>query len=165
MAANARRAIPRYLCARRYRVILTAYVFWKGEPGLRNSLRRFAACSALLALLLPGVSALARTLSAPALPPCCNTVYCPLHHRSQSDLQRDRANCDGMSVPGAQMDCSMRACDAAPGMIVGYSAFVLIVPAVLRVPAMAETTSSLDSSFFPFVAATPPIPPPRSFPG
>jgi len=125
--------------------------------------RKFAAIAALLALLLPGVSALADTISAADLLACCNTAYCPVHHRQARNLQKDKSNCDAKSIPG-QNDCSMRACDAAPNSIVGTAAFVLVTPVALRGPAIAEATPALASPFFPYVAAIPQTPPPRTFP-
>lgn len=125
-------------------------------------MRKLAAVVALLALILPGVSALAGSLSAADLPACCNTVYCPLHHRQMSDLQRDKANCDAMGGSG-QMDCSMRACDAAPAPIVGTAVFILIVPVTLRGPVVAGTAPAPVSRFFPYVVTIPLTPPPRTF--
>ena len=91
---------------------------------------------------------LAESLSAADLPACCNTIYCPLHHRQMSDLQRDKSNCDAMGIPG-QNDCSMRACDAAPNPIVGTAAFVLVVPVALRGPAVAEAAPAPVSRVLP----------------
>ncbi len=130
---------------------------------MRETVRKLAAIAALLALLLPGASALVQTLSAADLPACCNTAYCPVHHRQMSNLQKDKSNCDSMGIPG-QNDCSMRACDAAPNPIVGTSAFVLVTPAALRGPSIAEATLALASQFFPYVATIPLTPPPRTFP-
>lgn len=136
---------------------------WKGNPKLRQIVRKLAAIAAILALLLPGISALAGTLSAADLPACCNTAYCPVHHRQVRNLQKDKSNCDAMGIPG-QIDCSMRACDAAANPAVGTAAFVLITPVALRGPAVAESTPALASQFFPYVATIPLIPPPRTFP-
>jgi hypothetical protein len=128
---------------------------------LRNVVRKLAAFAALLALLLPGVSGLAETLSAAELPACCNTIYCPLHHRQMSDLQKDKSNCNAKGT--GQNDCSMRACDAAPNPIVGTAVFILVIPAALRGPAVAEAAPALASQFFPYVATIPVTPPPRTF--
>src|SRR5579871_4535748 len=68
----------------------------KGSSKSRVLLRRFMATVALFALLLPGLSALAETISASELQDCGNTGYCPLHHRDASTLQRDKMNCDGV---------------------------------------------------------------------
>lgn len=129
---------------------------------MRNIARKLAAMAALLTLFLPGVSALAETLAASALPACCNTAYCPVHHRQVRNLERDKSNCATMSVPG-QNDCSMRACDAAPNPAIGSAAFVLVAPLALRGPAVAEAAAVLPSQFFPYVAAIPLTPPPRTF--
>jgi hypothetical protein len=136
---------------------------WRGRPTLREIVPKLAAIIALLALLLPGVSALAYTLSAADLPACCNTAYCPVHHRQGRNLQKDKSNCDALGIPG-QKDCSMRACDAAPNQIVGTAAFVLVTPIALRGPSIAEGAPALASQFFPYVATIPLIPPPRTFP-
>jgi hypothetical protein len=129
---------------------------------LRETFRKLAAIVALLAMLLPGVTALAETLSAAELLACCNTAYCPVHHRQGRNLQKDKSNCDSKSTSG-QNDCSMRACDAPPNPAVGASAFVLVTPVALRGPAIADATFAVASQFFPFVAANPLTPPPRTF--
>ena len=129
---------------------------------MRETLRKLAAIAALLALLLPGVSALAETISAADSLACCNTAYCPVHHRQRRNLQQDKNNCDAKGIPG-QNDCSMRACDAPPNPAVGASAFVLVTPVALRGPAIADATFAVASQFFPFVAANPLTPPPRTF--
>jgi hypothetical protein len=130
---------------------------------LREPVRRLAAIAALLALFLPGVTALAERLSAADLPACCNTAYCPVHHRQMSNFQKDKSNCAAMGVPG-QTDCSMQACDAASNPIVGTVAFVLVTPVALRRPTSAEAAPALASQFFPYVSAIPSTPPPRIFP-
>jgi hypothetical protein len=127
---------------------------------VRGAIRKFAAVAGLVALLLPCAFMLAETLSASDLPACCNTAYCPLHHRQMSELQKDKNNCGAMGAAG-QNNCSMRACDAAPTPMVGTFTFVLVTPVILRVPALAEATAVLASQSFPFVAAAPSIPPPR----
>jgi hypothetical protein len=129
---------------------------------LRKAVRKLVAIAALLALLLPGVSALAETLYAADLPACCNTAYCPVHHRQKSSLQKDQTNCGSMGMPG-QNNCSMRACDAAPNPIVGTDAFVLVTPIALRGPAVAEAAPALASEFFLLVATIPLTLPPRTF--
>ena len=134
-----------------------------GRPKLRETVRKLAAIAALLALLLPGVSAVADTLSATGLPACCTTAYCPVHHRQMSNLQKDKSNCDAIGMPG-QNDCSMRACDAAPNPIVGTAAFVLVTPLAFRGPTAAEAAPAFASQFFPYVATIPLNPPPRTFP-
>jgi hypothetical protein len=134
---------------------------WKGRPNLREFPRKLGAIAALLALLLPSVFGLAETLSAADLPACCNTAYCPLHHRQMSDLQKDKSNCDATGSAG-QKNCSMRACDAAPPPIVGTAVFILAVPLALHGPAVAEAAPELASRFFPYDAAIPVTPPPRT---
>src|SRR5690348_78312 len=94
----------------------------KGASKLRQIVSKFAAMVALVALFLPGISSLAETLSASNLPACCNTAFCPVHHRQAGNLQRDKSNCATMGVPG-QKDCSMRACDAATIPAVGSVVF------------------------------------------
>jgi hypothetical protein len=130
---------------------------------LRKIVRKLAAMAALLALLLPGVSALAETVSAADSLACCNTAYCPVHHRQGRNLQEDKSNCDATGMAGHN-NCSMRACDPAPNSIVGIGAFVLVTPVILRSPAMAEAAPALASLSFPYVAAIPLIPPPRTLP-
>lgn len=130
---------------------------------MRAVLRKFAAIAALLALLLPGVSALADTLSGADLPACCNAIYCPMHHRQMSDVQKGKSLCGAMGAPG-QTDCSMRACDAAPKPAVATAVFVLVTPIALRGPAAAGAAPALPSQFFSYVAAIPLTPPPRTFP-
>jgi hypothetical protein len=132
----------------------------RGFPQLLETIRKFAAIMALLALLLPGVSALAESLSASDLPACCNSAYCPLHHRQMNDLQRDKINCGSMGAPG-QQDCSMRACDAAPSPVVAAAAFVLPMPIALRAPALAEAAPVFASPLFATVSAIPLTPPPQ----
>lgn len=128
---------------------------------MREIVRKLAAAAALLALLLPGISALSESLAAADLPACCNTTYCPVHHRQGRNLQKDKSNCDALGVP-RQKDCSMRACDPAPNPIVGTVPFVLVTPVALRRPAIAEATPVMASPFFPYVVTIPLIPPPRN---
>jgi hypothetical protein len=128
---------------------------------MRNDVRKVAAIAALVALLLPCIAGLASTLSAAELPACCNTIYCPLHHRQMSELQKDKSDCNAMGV--GNKDCSMRACDAAPNPIVGTVVFILSIPAALRGPAVAEAALAQASKFFPYVSAIPVTPPPRTF--
>ncbi len=144
-------------------VVFCEYACGERFPRLRESLRKFGAVAALLAMLLPAVSTLAETLSAADLPACCNTIYCPVHHRQGKNLQQDKNNCGSMGALG-QNDCSMRACDAAPNPVVGTAAFILVTPIALRGPAVAEAHTALVSQFFPFVATIPRTPPPRTFP-
>ncbi len=129
---------------------------------LRQVAKRFLVAASLFALLTASVPGLEESLSGSSLPACCNTAYCPVHHRQMSNLQRDKSNCNVIGMPG-QNDCSMRACDAAPNLIVGTSAFVLISPVALRGPAVAGAVPALASQFFPYVPTIPSIPPPRTF--
>ena len=117
--------------------------------------------TALLALLLPGLSALGDSLSAADLSLCCNALYCPMHHRQMSDTRKDKSNCSAMSVPG-QKDCSMGACDASPNPVIGTAVYVLIVPVTLSAPAIAEAAPALLPKFFLYVAKPPLTPPPRT---
>jgi hypothetical protein len=130
---------------------------------MREIFYKFAALMAIVALLLPGFSALAETLSAAELPACCNTTFCPVHHRQARDLQKDKSNCAGLGTSG-QNDCSMRACDTAPKPIVGTSAYDLVTPIALRTPSFAGAAPELPSGCSPFVATIPLTPPPRTFP-
>ena len=127
---------------------------------MRGVWRKIAAILALLAMLLPGLSTLAETLSAATLPACCNTAYCPVHHRQYHDLQKDKKNCDSMGMPG-QRDCSMRACDAPQAPAVGTPLFVLTAPVTLSAPAVSQAAVSTAAPFVRFVFAVPLTPPPR----
>ncbi len=130
---------------------------------MRVIVHKFAAIVALVALLLPGISAMAESLSASDLPACCNTAYCPLHHRQMSEVQRDKSECGAIGSPG-QRDCSMRACDAAPVPAVGTALLVLVTPIALRAPALAEATTAPGSQYFPSIVAIPLTPPPQTLP-
>ena len=125
--------------------------------------RKLAAFVALLALLMPGVSALAQALSAGDFPACCNTVYCPVHHRQGRNLQKDVSNCAGIVIPGHN-DCSMRACDAPPRAAVGTIVFVLVAPLMLRAPLVSESAVAPFEEFAPSNFTIPSTPPPRSSP-
>jgi hypothetical protein len=129
---------------------------------LQKIVCKLAAIAALLALLLPGVSALAEAISAADSLACCNTAYCPVHHRQGRNLQEDKSNCDATGMAGHN-NCTMRACDSAANLIVGTALFVLVTPVALRGPAIAETAPVLSSLFVPYVATIPLIPPPRTF--
>src|SRR3984893_10904416 len=130
---------------------------------LRDIPRKLLAVVALSALLAASTPAFAESLAGSASPACCNTSYCPVHHRQGRNLQKDKSNCDATGMPGHD-DCSMRACDAAPNPMVGTAAFVLVTPVALRGPAIAGATPALAALFFPYVATIPLIPPPRTFP-
>jgi len=125
-------------------------------------MRKFAVVAALLALILPGASAVAETLSADRLPSCCNTAFCPVHHRPMGAGQKGMGNCDSVGTPG-QNDCSLRACDSAPRPVVVATAYLLSAPLLLRGP-VAQRAAIFDMSpFFPFAATIPLTPPPRTF--
>ena len=98
---------------------------------LRQVARKFLAVAALMGLLVATVPALAESLSASSSPPCCNTIYCPVHHRQPHQLQKDKSVCDSQGN-SAGNDCSMRACDTAPNPVVGTSPFVLMAPLAMR---------------------------------
>jgi hypothetical protein len=128
---------------------------------LREMARKIQAVAALIALLATGVPTLAESLSASTLPACCNTVYCPVHHRQVHELQKDKSNCDAQGNP-VRNDCSMRACDTAPSPVVGTSPFVLVTPLAMRSPAGAEPAQIQAPRFFPFSISIPLTPPPRT---
>src|ERR1022692_3220516 len=111
-------------------------------------IRKILAIFALSALLLSSLPALAESLSAADLPACCNTAYCPLHHRQGGNLQRDKGIC-GTQGHTAGNDCSMRACDTAPSPVVGTALFVLIAPAEIAYRASVEPATIHVSLFFP----------------
>ena len=124
------------------------------------ALRKFVAVAALVALFLPVVSALAGTIAAD-LPACCNTNYCPLHHNSRNNSQKDSPDCPGKNMPG-QSSSSVRSCDPAPNPIVGTALFVLVAPVALRAPAAVEAAEVLSFHSFTSFATTPLTPPPRA---
>ena len=134
----------------------------KGVCHLRMWVRKLTAIVALFTLLLPGVSALADSLSASTLPACCNTSYCPLHHYDANSLQRDRKNCDSTGSPDRK-DCSMRACDAVSKPIVGSALFILVTPMAFRGPSPTEVDFSFAFLAVPSVTSFPLTPPPRTF--
>lgn len=123
-------------------------------------MRKLAAIAALLALVQPVFSSLAGTIFAADLPVCCNTDYCPLHHNSKSNSQKDRPDCPGKNMPG-QNSSAIRACDSAPNAIVGAPFFVLVTPIVLRAPATNEAAYVLPSHSAASFVAIPLTPPPR----
>ena len=128
---------------------------------LRQVTRKLAAVAALFALLVANVPALADSLSVSSLPACCNTVYCPLHRGQSHDFQKDKSNCDPMGNP-VRNDSSMRACDTAPGPVVGTAPYVLPAPFAMLGPASSEPARIQASQFFPFVVNIPLTPPPRA---
>src|SRR6202035_2196890 len=106
---------------------------------------------------------MAESLSSGDLLACCNTAYCPLHHRQMSDVQRDKNECGAVGAPG-ERDCSMRACDAAPAPAVGTALLILVTPVILRAPVAAEAATAPASQYFPYVVAIPLTPPPQTLP-
>jgi hypothetical protein len=130
---------------------------------LRQMARKLQAVAALFALLFASVPALAESLSSSGLPVCCNTVYCPVHHRQVSEAQKAKSNCDAQGNP-MRDNCSMRACDATSSPVVGSALFVLVTPPALRSPASAEPARIQAPRFFPFIVSIPMTPPPRTLP-
>jgi hypothetical protein len=130
---------------------------------MREILHKFAALIAIATLLAPVISILAESLSAADLPVCCNTTYCPVHHRQAREFQKDKSDCAGLGIPGHN-DCSMRACDTAPKPVVGTAAYVMVTPIELRAPSVAEAAPALVSGSLAFLTAIPLTPPPRTFP-
>ena len=124
-------------------------------------MRKLAAIAALLALVLPVFSTLAGTISAADLRACCKTNYCPLHHNSRNNSQKDRPDCPGKNMPGPGSS-AMRACDSAPNAIVGAPFFVLVTPIVLRALATNEAAYVLPSHSAASFVAIPRTPPPRT---
>src|ERR1700730_8699449 len=131
--------------------------------GPRNISRKLVAVAALLALLAASTPALAEALSASDLPACCNTTYCPVHHRQGRNMQKDKSNC-GAHGKSAMADCSMRACDATPNQAVGTTPFMLAAPVTIFYEATAQAAPLSLSGFVPFVVSLPSTPPPRKFP-
>jgi hypothetical protein len=125
--------------------------------------RKLLAVVALLALLAASTPAFAEALSASASPACCNTSYCPVHHRQGRDLQKDKSNCDAHGKTGAP-DCSMRACDPALNQAMGMTAFTLAAPITIFYEATAQAAPLSFSGFVPYVFSLPSTPPPRLLP-
>jgi hypothetical protein len=130
---------------------------------LREIARKLLAVAALFALLAASTPALAEALSASDSPTCCNTAYCPVHHRQGRDMQKDKSNCDAQGkTRGA--DCSMRACDPTPNQAVGTAPFTLAAPITIFYEATAQAVPLSLSGFVPFVVSLPSTPPPRILP-
>src|SRR6266705_6520214 len=127
--------------------------------SLKDISRKLLAVAALFALLAASTPALAESLSASKLPVCCNTTYCPVHHRQNRNMQKDKSNCDTAGHP-ARSDCSMRACDASPSQAVGTAVFTLAAPITISYEATVQTAPLSLSSFVPFVFSFPSTPPP-----
>ena len=129
----------------------------------RDIPRKLLAVVALLALLAASTPAFAEGLSLSNSPACCNTAYCPVHHRQSRDLQKDKSNCDAHGKTGAP-DCSMRACDPAPDQAVGTAPFTLAAPITIFYEATAQAAPLLLSASVPYVFSLPSTPPPRLLP-
>ena len=125
--------------------------------------RKLQAVAALCALLIGSVPALAESLSTSNLPVCCNTVYCPVHHRQVSEAQKGASNCDAQGN-AMRINCSMRACDTASPVIVGTALYVLAAPFAMNAPASVEPALIQAPRFFPFIVSIPLTPPPRTLP-
>jgi hypothetical protein len=125
--------------------------------------RKLLAIALLFALLAASTPALAESLSTSEPPVCCNTTYCPVHHRQGRDMQKDKSNCGAHGKP-AMADCSMRACDATPNQAVGTTPFMLAAPVTIFYEATAQAVPLSFSCFLPFVVSLPSTPPPRAFP-
>jgi hypothetical protein len=122
--------------------------------------RKIQAVVALVALLIASVPALAESLATPDLPSCCNTVYCPLHHRQARELQQDKTKCDSKGNP-ARNDCSMRACDPTPQPAMGTALYLLATPPAIRYAVTAEPARFPMTRHFAFAVSIPLTPPPR----
>jgi hypothetical protein len=131
--------------------------------NLRDIWRKLLAVAALLALLTASTPVLAESLSASDSPACCNTAYCPVHHRQSRDMQQDKSNCDTAGHP-ASSHCSMRACDAMPNQVVGTALFTLAAPITISYEATVQAAPLSLSGFVPFVVGLPSTPPPRTLP-
>jgi hypothetical protein len=125
--------------------------------------RKLLAVVALLTLLAASTPAFAEALSASNSLACCNTAYCPVHHRQSRDLQKDKSNCDSHGKTGAP-DCSMRACDSAPNQAVGTTPFTLAAPITIFYEATAQPAPLSLSGLVPYVFSLPSTPPPRLLP-
>jgi hypothetical protein len=131
--------------------------------SLRDNARKLLAVAALLALLTASTPALAESLSTVDALACCNTAYCPVHHRQGRDLQKDKSNCDAQGNP-MRSNCSMRACDSTPNQAVGTAPFVLAAPVAIFFDETVQAAPLSLSRFFPFVVSLPTTPPPRTLP-
>lgn len=130
---------------------------------LRDISRKLLAVTSFLTLLAASTPAFAESLSASASPACCNTAYCPVHHRQVREMQKDKSNCDAHGKPGAP-DCSMRACDPAPTQAVGTTSFTLAAPITIFYESTAQPAPLSFSAFVPYVFSLPSTPPPRLLP-
>jgi hypothetical protein len=130
---------------------------------LRQIARKIQAIAALFAMLATGVAGLAESLPASGVPPCCNTIYCPVHQRQVREQQRDKSICDSQGK-SSENNCSMRACDTMAAPVVGTAPFVLVAPLAMRSPSGAEPAQIQARQFFPFLTSIPLTPPPRTLP-
>jgi hypothetical protein len=130
---------------------------------LKDIPRKLLAVVALFALLAASTPALAESLSASDSLVCCNTAYCPVHHRQVRDMQKDKSNCDAQGKPPGS-DGSMRACDPAPNQAVGTAPFTLAAPITIFYEATAQAAPLSLSVFVPYVVSLPSTPPPRILP-
>jgi hypothetical protein len=130
---------------------------------IRQNSRKLLAILALLTLVVTSVPALAESLSASDMPACCNTGYCPLHHRQGVGFQQDKSECGGHGQ-SAGSGCSMRDCGAAPKPAVGTALYMLVAPVAIMYQTSAEPAPILVSRFFPVPLNNPSTPPPRMFP-
>ncbi len=128
--------------------------------SLKDIPRKLLAVAALFALLAASTPALAESLSASDSPACCNTAYCPVHHRHGRDIQKDKSDCDARGK--AASDCSMRACDATPNQAAGTVPFILAAPFAIFYEATTQAAPLSLSTFIPFVVSLPSTPPPRT---
>jgi hypothetical protein len=130
---------------------------------LRQVAKIFLVAPSLFALLIASLPGLTESLAASDLPACCNTAYCPVHHRQAQQLQKDKSICDS-KVDSAGNSCSMRACDTTPSPALGTAPFILSAPLDMRGPASAEPARVQASQFFHFITSIPLTPPPRTLP-
>src|SRR3982074_1301077 len=130
---------------------------------IRYLARKVLAVAALLTILVASIPALAETFSASDSPACCNTIYCPVHHRQVRGVQKDKSDCDAHGKPTGSA-CSIRACDATPTRAVGNAPFTLSAPYVVLYEVTAQAAPLSRHSFAPFVLSRPSTPPPRTLP-
>jgi hypothetical protein len=130
--------------------------------SLKDIQRKLLAVAALLALLAASTPALTESLPPSDSPACCNTTYCPVHHRQSRGMQKDKSNCDTAGHP-VRNDCSMRACDASPNQAVGTALFTLAAPITISYEATVQAAPLPLSGFVRFVFSLPSTPPPRTF--
>jgi hypothetical protein len=128
---------------------------------LRQIARKLLGVSALFALLVASIPALAESLSASNLPACCSNIYCPMRYHQAGSHQKNIPIC-GAQGNSSRSGYSMRACGNAPLPFVGTAPFVLMAPFGIRHQASAEPAQISRPEFFPFVVSIPSTPPPRT---